>query len=67
MSICGLTCTSVVPGFLKRNMALHSIRDVGDNDSSFSCEPTEHKPELQVDTQISCNAANISLCLNSQC
>lgn len=67
MSICGFTCTSVVLGFLKRKMALQSVRDVGNNNSSFSCEPTEHKPELQVDAQISCNAADISLCVNSQC
>lgn len=51
----------------KRNMALQSVRDVGNNDSSFSCEPTEHKLELQVDAHTSCNAANISLCVNSQC
>lgn len=67
MSICGLTCISVVLGFLRRNMALQSVSDVGDKDSSFSCEPTEHKRELQVEAQISCNAANISLWVNSQC
>lgn len=67
MSICGLTCTSVVPGFLKKKYGLQSVRDVGNNDSSFSCEPTEHKLELQVDAHTSYNAANISLCVNSQC
>lgn len=44
-------------------MALQSIRAVGGRDSSFSCEHTERKPELQVETQISCNAANT---VNSQ-
>lgn len=48
-------------------MALQSVRDMGDKDSSFSHEPTEHKLELQVEAQISCNTANISLCVNSQC
>lgn len=67
MNICGLTCISVVLAFLKRNMALQSVRDVGDKDSSFSREPTEHKPELQVEAQISCNATNIFLCVKSQC
>lgn len=45
MNICGLTCISVVLGFLKRNTALQSVRVVGYKDSSFSPEPTEHKPE----------------------
>lgn len=42
-------------------MALELVRDVGDKDSSFSCEPTEHKPELQAEAQISCNTANTSM------
>jgi len=66
MNICGLTCISVVLGFLKRNMALQSVRVVDDKDSLFSHEPAEHKPELQVEAQISCSAINISLCVNSQ-
>lgn len=67
MNICGLTCISVVLDFHKRNMDLQSVRDVGDKDCSFRHEPTEHKPGLQVEAQISCSATNISLCVNSQC
>lgn len=43
-----------------------TLREEGDKDSSLRCEPTEHNPELQVEAQMSHNAPNIALCVNSQ-
>lgn len=55
-----LTCSSRFP---QKTHGFTINRAVGGRDSSFSCEHTERKPELQVETQISCNAANT---VNSQ-